>query len=477
MDMTKINTLRNKLYLGFFIIPAIIISAISGYSVYSFYRMDQQVGKIFDDHVVTLTEINALLDNYAVLIVDATNKARVGIISFEEALNLIRESQNEIRRSLDKYTQTEQNEAEQKLLDKLNDFALKADREIEQQKRLLEAQDIQKLNERQNQIYLNIDPISDTLRELRDLQLELAAEQRAKAQEIFQQILWLFAILVSLTVIGASPFGYLVSQAIIGKLKNTVNDISNNARQIATASEEQERIAANQASSVNETTTTMDELKASSSKSAQQAEAALNAARQVLSLVERNPEQPQSDRWNHYQTVSLTEKVEQIADQIKALSNQVQQINAIAQLVSSLADQTNMLAINAAVEAVRAGDEGKGFGVVATEIRKLADRSRDSAVQINHLVGDIQTATQATVTATDEGKTTAMVIVDAINNIVLNSQKISMTAQQQATAIQQVVEAMNNLNASAQQTAIGIAETKDSTEQLKLAAENLGSML
>ena len=475
--MTKMNTLRNKLYLGFFIIPAMILSAISGYSVYSFYRMDRQVGKIFDDRVVPLTEINALLDNYAVLIVDATNKARVGIISFEQALTLIQQSQNEIRLSLDKYAKTEHNETQDKLLDRLNYLAMNADREIEQQKRLLEAKDIKKLNERQNQIYLEIDPISDTLRELRDLQLALAAEERAQAQAIFQQTLWIFAILVLLTVIGASPFGYLVSQAIIGKLKNTVNDISNNARQIATASEEQERIAANQASSVNQTTTTMDELKASSSKSAEQAEAALNAARQVLSLVERNPEQPESDRSNHSQNVSLSEKVEQIADQMNALNNQVQQINEIAQVVSSLADQTNMLAINAAVEAVRAGEQGKGFGVVATEIRKLADRSRESAVQINHLVKDIQNATLATVTATDEGKTTAMVIVDAINNIVLNSQKISLTAQQQASAIQQVVEAMNSLNTGAQQTAIGIAETKDSTEQLKFAAENLGNML
>lgn len=475
--MTNINTLRNKLYLGFFIIPALIVSAISGYSVYSFYRMDQQVGKIFDDHVVTLTEINALLDNYAVLIVDATNKARVGIISFEQALTLIGQAQRDIRRSLDKYAETEQNEVEQKLLERLNNLAGNAEREIEQQKRLLEVKDLQKLNERQNQIYLEIDPISETLRELRDLQLDQAAEQRATAHKIFQQTLWLFGVLVSLTVIGASPFGYLVSQAIIGKLKNTVNNISNNARQIAAASEEQERIAANQANSVNETTTTMDELKASSSKSAEQAEAALNAARQVLSLVERNPEQPKSDRWHPSQTVSLTEKVEEIADQIKALNNQVQQINAIAQVVSSLADQTNMLAINAAVEAVRAGEQGKGFGVVATEIRKLADRSRDSAVQINHLVKDIQNATLATVSATEDGKTTAMVIVDAVNNIVLNSQKISLTAQQQASAIQQVVAAMNSLNTGAQQTAIGIAETKDSTEQLKLAAENLGDML
>jgi len=473
----KLNTLRNKLYLGFFVIPAIILSAMSGYSVYSFYRMDIQVGRIFDDHVVTLREINSLLDNYAVLIVDATNKARVGIITFEEALNLITQSQIEIRRSLDRYLQTEQNTAEQKIVDRLYALTMKADREIENQKRLLEDKNVEQLNQTQTAIYLAIDPISDTLRELRDLQLTLAAEQRQKAHQIFQQTLWLFGILIVLIVVGASPFGYVISQAIISKLKETVNEMSLNARQIATASEEQERIAANQASSVNETTSTMDQLKASSCKSAEQAAAALNAARQVLWLVQRNQDGLKSDAPSDRYGASLMEKVGEIADQIQSLNHQVQQINSIAEVVSSLADQTNMLAINAAVEAVRAGEQGKGFGVVAVEIRKLADRSRESAVQINHLVRDIQTATLATVSATDEGKTTAMTIVDAINNIVLNSQKISLTAQQQATAIQQVVGAMNNLNASAQQTAIGIAETKNSTEQLKSAAENLGEML
>lgn len=475
--MNKINTLRNKLYLGFFVIPAVILSTVSGYSLYSFYRMDRQVGKIFDDHVVTLREVNALLDHYAVVIVDATNKARVGIITTDEALNLISLSQTEIRQSLERYSKTQQNEKEAAIMQELYTAFIKADREIEHQKRLLENRDMAKLSQTQNDIYLAIDPISNSLRKLRDLQIAGAAEEREKAEQIFYQTLWIFGLLVFLTVVGASPFGYFISQAIISKLKSTVNDISESARRIAIASEEQERIASSQASSVNETTTTMDELKASSQKSAEQAEAALNGAKQVLLLVKGNGKKSADEASDHKDDSSLTAKVAEIADQIKNLNNQVQQINTIAELVSSLADQTNMLAINAAVEAVRAGEQGRGFGVVATEIRKLADRSRESAAQINHLVRDIQTATVATVAATEEGKTTAAVIVEAINNIVLNSQKISLTAQQQATAIQQVVEAMNILNGTAQQTAIGIAETKNSTEQLKSAAESLNQML
>jgi methyl-accepting chemotaxis protein len=475
--MSKINTLRNKLYLGFFIIPAVILSTVSGYSLYSFYRMNRQVGKIFDDHVIALREVNALLDNYGVTIVDATNKARVGIITTDEALALISLSQAEISQSLDRYAKTDQNEKEAAIMQELYGAFVKADREIERQKKLLEAGDIARLYQAQNDIYLAIDPISNYLRKLRDLQIENAAREREQANHIFGQTLWIFGVLVLLTVVGASPFGYLISQAIIGKLKHTVSEISESARRISIASEEQERIASSQASSVNETTTTMDELKASSQKSAEQAEAALNGARQVLLLVKGNGRKSEDEEWHNSYNSSLSEKVAEIADQIKNLSHQVQQINTIAELVSSLADQTNMLAINAAVEAVRAGEQGKGFGVVATEIRKLADRSRESAVQINHLVREIQTATIATVSATEEGKTTAEVIVQSINNIVLNSQKICLTAQQQATAIQQVVEAMNILNNSAQQTAIGIAETKNSTSQLKSAAETLDEML
>ncbi len=475
--MSKINTLRSKLYLGFFVIPAVILSTVSGYSLYSFYRMNRQVGKIFDDNVITLREVNALLDNYGVIIVDATNKARVGIITTDEALALISRSQAEISQSLDRYAKTVQNEKEAAIMQGLSEALVKADREIDRQKRLLEERNIAKLQVDPNAIYLAIDPVSKYLRELRDLQIENASVEREKANQIFSQTLWIFGALVFLTVVGASPFGYLISQAIIGKLKHTVIDISESARRIAIAAEEQERIASNQASSVNETTTTMDELKASSQKSAEQAEAALNGARQVLLLVKGNGHKSEDEEWHNSYNSSLSEKVAEIAEQIKNLSNQVQQINTIAELVTSLADQTNMLAINAAVEAVRAGEQGKGFGVVATEIRKLADRSRESAVQINHLVRDIQVATAATVSATEEGKTTASVIVEAINNIVLNSQKISLTAQQQATAIQQVVGAMNTLNNSAQQTAIGIAETKKSTEQLKSAAETLNEML
>lgn len=111
-------------------------------------------------------------------------------------------------------------------------------------------------------------------------------------------------------------------------------------------------------------------------------------------------------------------------------------------------------------------EHGKGFSVVASEIRKLADQSKKSAQEINALVVDIQAAINTTVMVTDEGSKTVaegmrltestsqtfVGVADSINNVFLNSQQIALNAKQQAQAVQQVVMAMNAINLGAKET-------------------------
>ena len=189
--------------------------------------------------------------------------------------------------------------------------------------------------------------------------------------------------------------------------------------------------------------------------------------------------------------VSLKNKVGAIAQQILLLSEQTNQIGNISQLVSDIANQTNMLALNASVEAVRAGEHGKGFSVVASEIRKLADQSRQSAEKINLLVTEIQKAINSTVIVTDDGtktvdqgmemtKETAQAfagVADAVNNVVINNQQISLNIRQQVTAIEQVVSAMNIINQGAKETATGISQTRGGVEQLNQAAQELKTLV
>jgi methyl-accepting chemotaxis protein len=162
--------------------------------------------------------------------------------------------------------------------------------------------------------------------------------------------------------------------------------------------EDQERVTVQQATSVNETTASMDELGASSRQSAEQAATASAGANQVLWLAGGGVQKLALETDIN---LSLKIKMEQVQQQIMRLSEHLGQIYNITNVVTDLANQTNMLALNASVEAVRAGENGKGFGVVATEIRKLADQSRKSSEKISSIVSDIQTAATITVRVTE----------------------------------------------------------------------------
>lgn len=158
--------------------------------------------------------------------------------------------------------------------------------------------------------------------------------------------------------------------------------------------------------------------------------------------------------------MNLKESVEAIARHLAQLDDSAVEIGSITRLVSDFAKQTNMLALNAAVEAARAGEYGKGFSVVAAEIRKLANQSRLSASKINTQVANIQTAIDAAAIATDGSiknvncgvdiaqKTTValMEVRQAINEVVLSSQEISRSTGEQAAAIQEVVAAINGID-------------------------------
>ncbi len=325
-------------------------------------------------------------------------------------------------------------------------------------------------------------------RQFREFELNSIKQETKKTKE---SLVFLMSVLVVgsvfLVILGA-VIAWLVSSGIARNIDRAISSIATSSTEIAATVEEQERMASQQAASVNQTTTTMDELGASSRATAQQVETATIQAMQALTLAGGGTKAVEQTL---EAMTTLKIKVQDMQGQIMQLSEQTDRIGNISTLVSDLANQTNMLALNAAVEAVRAGEHGKGFGVVASEIRKLADRSKKSGTQINLLVADIQRAINSTVMVTDEGtktvesglniaKETAAAftgVANAINNVVLSSQQISLNAKQQAIAIEQVVEAMNSLNQAAAQTACGISQTKIGTQKLNEAALELKAVV
>lgn len=285
-------------------------------------------------------------------------------------------------------------------------------------------------------------------------------------------------------------FGFIlfIGWNVTKTLTETINAVSSTYTEISVTVSQHERTAAQQAAMVNETTTTMDELGASSKQTFDQASIASDVGQRALKLTEEgNIIVRQSiDGINN-----LGDKIGTVADQIVKLGEQTAQIGNIANIVKDLSVEINMLALNAAVEAARAGEHGRGFAVVAGEVRKLANESKKLAEQANVIISDIQKATNATILKTEEGTRVVEEVSgyarnvdkvfnslsEAANTVYENTQQVSMTAKQQSTAIGQVIEAMNALNMGARETSAGISQTKAGIEQLNSVNQNLMRMV
>lgn len=290
--------------------------------------------------------------------------------------------------------------------------------------------------------------------------------------------------LLSVLTILAILIGWWLARSISNPITAIISILSSSSSQMAATTSEHERIASQQAASINETNTTMEELAISSKQSANQAQAASDGAQTTLSLAEEGTHQVNEMLQG---MEAIRDKVNTIAQQILQLSEQISQIGTITGMMTDFANETKMLAMNAAVESVRAGEYGKGFSVLSIEIRKLAEESKRSAERINVLVEDIQKATNSTVMATEEGtKTVERTITlahttagsfnsvsQSMHNVSTSAQQISLNVKQQAEAIRQVVVAMNELKIGTKESATGISQTKDGIKALNEAALKL----
>ena len=317
-----------------------------------------------------------------------------------------------------------------------------------------------------------------------ELQRKVGEEKYHEIETKIERLSILLLCTLILSLFSAAVLTAIVSRDIVNPIVQSVKKIASSSRQITGAVAQQESTISQQANVVNQTTATMNELSVASSMSAKQAEASAVSAHQALTLAESGNQSVENTMQG---IVTLQEKVGAIAKQINDLNENAVKISGISELVADLANQTNMLALNAAVEAVRAGENGNGFAVVATEIRRLADRSKQSAENINDLVKEIKVAIGKTAMVTNQGSQTAAQaikqakatkkifagVAESIDKVFLNNQQIAMNANQQAIAIQEVLEAMNNVNLGATETATNLDRVKLSTDQLNQTAAEL----
>lgn len=296
-------------------------------------------------------------------------------------------------------------------------------------------------------------------------------------------------VLITLAIV--LPFSVIQIRKLINRLKILINNISNFSLEVLTTLNQQEILLYHQSSTVNDTSNTLEDLGKFAQQTAQEAENVAKNAQQSLTLADRGDSLVKETLKG---LLSVQEKVAVISQQAQRLGSQTSQIGNItnlARVVSDLAKQTNMLALNASVEAVRAGEHGQGFGVVAAEIRKLSDESRKAAENINAIVPELQGAIAATVQATQAGaKTleTGMTIAEqaaqafsgvrqAANEVFISNQQMSFNAKKQAVSMEELVHIMVDLNQKSAESVKAISYTKQGVETLNKQAESLKTIL
>jgi methyl-accepting chemotaxis protein len=273
---------------------------------------------------------------------------------------------------------------------------------------------------------------------------------------------------------------YMLSRSITRPLQETANVIASSSAEILSATTEQAAGTNESMAAVTETVATVDEVAQTATQSAQRARAVADAA-QRASEGGRAGQKAVDDAVKAMQLVQA--QVETMAQTIVALAEQAQAIGEITTAVSDIAEQTKLLALNAAVESTRAGEHGRGFALVAAEIKTLAGEAKESTVQVRRLLGEIQRSTSAAVMATEQGTKQTAAAVRQVNSA-------GEIISQLATVVDEAAQAAAQIVASAGQQALGmdqirqaIANIHDATQQnltatrqSETAAQNLNDL-
>ena len=263
-------------------------------------------------------------------------------------------------------------------------------------------------------------------------------------------------------------------------LAEAVSVLSASASEIVTTTSQLASNASETAVSANETTTTVEEVRQTTNVSSQKAKNVSDSAQKAAQIAKAGKKAVEDTMEG---MSDIKQKMESVAESIVTLSEQSQAIGEIIAAVDDLAEQTNLLSVNAAIEAVKAGEQGKGFSVVAQEIKALADQSKQATKRVRAILNDIQKATGKAVMATEEGSKTVdagaklsvqskeniQALADAIAESAQAATQIAASSQQQLVGMDQVAMAMENVK-------IASAQNAEAAKQMETATHNISEL-
>ncbi|MGB0467486.1 MAG: methyl-accepting chemotaxis protein [Pontibacterium sp.] len=535
-------SIRTKLFLTS-VLPVIGLVLLVFIATMQLKAAHDGVDRIYNDRVVPLEDLKIIADNYAILVIDAVNKANAGMITAKAATDGIQKARLEINQKWKVYRARELKASELALAEEAEQLFVTANAAIDQvEKKLIFFGKISekvpaRLNAFDGPLYQDIDPISEKIAELVNLQLREVAKERQQLSDSYQaQRLWLIGLALGIIVIlillsvmvynsvrkpldnlrdsmerivndadltaevhverndeigsMAESFNATVRamRHLIGQLGNATSTLASAADQLTSVSTRTTQGISAQCLEIEQVASAMNQMVCSAQEVAVQAEGA-NRDAQKTSEQASGGNQVVDDA---VQTTNLlVDEVKEVSERIRALDADSENIGSVVNVITDIAEQTNLLALNAAIEAARAGDQGRGFAVVADEVRTLAQRTRASTEEIRNAIEHLQDGSRQAVSAmlastsqaeaaggkaAQAGRVLAD-IADSVAGIANMNVQIASASEEQTSVAEEINHSLVTINQVSQETDAGAQQIAQSSQALAVLSGELQQLL
>lgn len=509
------------------LLAGILLGSLTGIGALGLYGMRatvQGLETVYLDRVIPQQDLNKISGLYSVQIVDAIHKARDGIHSGVEAAQQIRQALLEIDPLWRTYLSTRLIDEEVQLISEITPLMQATEAPLQRLQAVLNQSEVSSQSLEHfavHQLYTLIDPLTSLFSQLTDVQLKEARRQFEQSQALYVVNMRLMAVVLALALLFGSLYALLFSArlarylgaephelasistriaqgrlgdpvngnatstgvmqsveamrrslaSMIGKVREASQHIESSTLNLSVSSEQGLKQAAEQNGAASSIAAAAEQMSANIThiaENAAQAHDTTQKAEQItacgIATMERSIIEMQQ----------ITQLVTQTSDEIDQLTLHSNAIGKIVGMIHSIAEQTNLLALNATIEAARAGEQGRGFAVVADEVRDLATRTTRSTAEIVVLVSTIQSGMRKANSSMNTGRErvlqgqqlidsagASMNDVKAALNASLNAvSQISHALQEQREASEDVARNVENVaqrveeNVAAQQEAV-----------------------